>query len=76
MKINGTVIFLLTIAITQFIPHAYTYNPSLMKWNKTYGGDQPDMAYSMQQTNDNGYVIAGYTSSSGCLLYTSDAADE
>jgi len=65
MKINGTAIFLLIIAIAQFTPHAYAFNPPPMKWNKTYGGDSPEMAYSAQQTNDYGYVIAGYTSSFG-----------
>jgi len=65
MKISVSLIFLLIIATVQFIPYAYASNPPQVKWNRTYGGDQPDVAYSMQQTNDNGYVIAGYTSSLG-----------
>jgi len=69
MKIKSTAILPLTItiamAIAQFTPCAYAYNPPPVKWNKTYGGDSPDVAYSMQQTSDNGYVIAGYTSSLG-----------
>ena len=69
MKIKSTAVFLLTItiamAIAQFTPCAYAHNPPPVKWNKTYGGNSPDVAYSMQQTSDNGYVIAGYTSSFG-----------
>jgi hypothetical protein len=32
-------------------------------WNKTYGGARPDYAYSVVQTNDGGYAIAGVTES-------------
>ncbi|TES94383.1 MAG: hypothetical protein E3J87_00455 [Candidatus Cloacimonadota bacterium] len=34
-------------------------------WTKTYGGDSPDNGYSIQQTDDNGYIITGSTSSFG-----------
>jgi hypothetical protein len=36
-------------------------------WAKTYGGDYRDQGYSVHQTSDGGYIIAGYTqlSSSG-----------
>ena len=36
-----------------------------MEWNKTYGGAGNDRAYSVVQTNDGGYAIAGSTNSSG-----------
>ncbi len=32
-------------------------------WTKTYGGAEDDFAYSVQQTNDNGFIIAGATNS-------------
>lgn len=34
-------------------------------WQKTYGGRREDVAYSIQQTTDGGYVVAGYTDSFG-----------
>lgn len=34
-------------------------------WQKRYGGTNNEMAYSVQQTGDGGYVVAGYTESFG-----------
>jgi hypothetical protein len=34
-----------------------------LQWQKTLGGTQDDIAYSVQQTTDGGYVVAGRTSS-------------
>ncbi len=34
-------------------------------WTRTYGGNDVDVAYSVQQTADGGYVVAGYTLSFG-----------
>jgi hypothetical protein len=35
-----------------------------MMWNQTYGGTQKEEAYSMVQTSDGGYALAGWTNSS------------
>lgn len=32
-------------------------------WQKCFGGSQNDYAYSVSQTNDGGYIMAGYTES-------------
>jgi hypothetical protein len=34
-------------------------------WEKTYGGSNNDGAYSIQQTNDGGYIVAGWSNSFG-----------
>lgn len=36
-----------------------------MEWNKTYGGSTSETGYSIQQTFDGGYVVAGTTASFG-----------
>ena len=35
------------------------------QWARTYGGIGEERAYSIQQTSDGGYVVAGYTESFG-----------
>ena len=32
-------------------------------WSKTYGGDEDENAYSVQETSDGGYIVGGYTES-------------
>ncbi|MBA7479845.1 hypothetical protein ES707_15286 [subsurface metagenome] len=36
-----------------------------MEWEKTIGGSETDYAYSVRQTTDGGYIMAGQTSSYG-----------
>jgi hypothetical protein len=39
-------------------------------WTKTYGGSHNEWAYSVQQTADEGYILAGQTSSFGGLPWS------
>ena len=52
------------------------------EWNKTFGGIDDDEAYSVKQTSDGGYILAGFTSSYGAgsadfwLVKTDSSGDE
>ena len=35
----------------------------VVEWQKTYGGQYSDLLRSMEQTSDNGYILAGYSNS-------------
>ena len=38
-------------------------------WTKIYGGTGSDVPYSVQQTTDGGFIVAGYTASYGAGGY-------
>jgi hypothetical protein len=41
----------------------------IIEWDETYGGLDEDRGCSVQQTNDNGYIIGGTTASYGMGIY-------
>ena len=48
-----------------------------MQWNKTYGGEDWQIAYSLVQTSDGGYTLAGETlPSSGTVDFWLIKTDE
>lgn len=56
-KANGTVQFSNSVSASNATSHR--------DWSKTYGGSSDDFAYSVVQTSDGGYALAGFTDSSG-----------
>ncbi|TES91464.1 MAG: hypothetical protein E3J87_07785 [Candidatus Cloacimonadota bacterium] len=69
--------FLTGMVILLWIISLFAQSPDTLKtktsyWTKTYGGKFSDVGYSVQQTSDNGYVIAGVSNSFGpglCDVY-------
>jgi len=53
------------IAVILFLLCCTSFLPLNAQWAKTYGGSEDDYAYSIQQTNDGGYIVAGVTESYG-----------
>ncbi len=39
----------------------FSQNPLVKQWDYRFGGTDNDLLYSIQQTGDNGYILAGYT---------------
>ena len=54
----------LLLAIAFWVTSATGLHPYI-EWSKTFGGPYDDGAWSLQKTEDSGYIIAGYTSSRG-----------
>lgn len=56
-------VLLLTISFLTLIPSTVAAQPPVIEWEQNYGGSSFDVAYSIQQTIDGGYIVAGYSNS-------------
>ena len=61
MKSKGTCISVLLVFVS-LLANGQSASPSI-EWLKSYGGTSDDGAWSIQQTNDGGLIVAGYAES-------------
>jgi len=65
MKIIIIYLSILTSLIILNTSLCFTQSAPDILWTKTFGGNNMERAYSVQQTSDCGFIVAGYTSSYG-----------
>jgi len=65
--VTGIMLTLLLVGALTWVfdSSSASYQPPATQWNKTYGGTGTDFAYSVVQTGDGGYALAGETRSYG-----------
>jgi len=67
-SIKLTIIAIITMTVLGAVIVSITgivYAHPSDEWGKTFGGSSDDTGWSVQQTSDGGYIIAGYTGSFG-----------
>jgi len=68
-KLGSYIVFkcmiVILFVITSYDKEKPTEPGELITWEKTFGGTEGDVAKSVQETSDGGYIIAGSTSSFG-----------
>jgi len=63
MKPKFIISFFLLILAAILTHNLALSQPLGIEWERTYGGNRSEMAYSVQHTNDGGYIFAGETMS-------------
>ncbi|MDQ1265841.1 MAG: hypothetical protein QG635_993, partial [Bacteroidota bacterium] len=59
----STIVFSFLISCSENKSEKNTSTSPSIQWQKSFGGYYDDVAYSIQQTSDSGYIAAGYSAS-------------
>ncbi len=66
---------LLTFSVVLF-SSVLSFSQPAIEWKKCFGGSEEDFATSVEQTNDGGYIVAGYSSSTDGDLTTNNGLED
>ncbi|ESU24938.1 hypothetical protein FEDK69T_04950 [Flavobacterium enshiense DK69] len=64
------------LLVVIFLKVIYCYSQPSISWQKSLGGSSADEMYSIQQTTDGGYIIAGRTASNNGDVTGNDGYDD
>jgi uncharacterized delta-60 repeat protein len=65
---KNRLLMLAIVVFSAYASSAFAQSPDTL-WTRVYGGNLAEGCYSVQQTTDGGYILAGYTMSYGAGLY-------
>ncbi len=64
MHLRTSRLFTVLVVLLPLLLHAGSESPRV-EWDRTFGGNRSDLANSIRQTSDGGYIVAGSTQSIG-----------
>ncbi|TXT55322.1 MAG: hypothetical protein BAJATHORv1_40233 [Candidatus Thorarchaeota archaeon] len=70
------VVFLIVVSIILFPSLSFVPESKELEWHHMYGGSEQDWAYSIQNTTDGGFILAGVSRSNDIAGCTNNGGDD